>query len=125
MLTNKEVVATVAVADLTVARKFYEGTLGLNVASVDGTEGITFDAGPSHLFVYRSQYAGTNKATGLNFRVGADLVKTIAGLKERGVTFEHYDFPGVTLEGDVHLMGSVRSAWLKDPDGNIIALLDR
>jgi catechol 2,3-dioxygenase-like lactoylglutathione lyase family enzyme len=113
------------VKDLAVARKFYEETLGLKVQSAEGTEGITFEAGPSHLFVYRSQFAGTNKATGLNFRVGADLGKIIAGLKERGVTFEHYDFPGVTREGEVHLMGSTRSAWLKDPDGNIIAILDR
>jgi catechol 2,3-dioxygenase-like lactoylglutathione lyase family enzyme len=125
MLTNKEALATVAVADLAVARKFYEGTLGLKLASVDGTEGLTFETGPSHLFVYRSQFAGTNKATGLNFRVGADLAKTVAGLKERGVSFEHYDFPGVTREGDVHQMGPTKSAWLKDPDGNIIALLDR
>jgi catechol 2,3-dioxygenase-like lactoylglutathione lyase family enzyme len=125
MLTNKEVVATVAVKDLAGARKFYEGTLGLKVQSAEGTEAITFQAGPAHLLVYRSDFAGTNKATGLNFSVGADLAKIIAGLKERGVAFEHYDFPGVKREGDVHLMGPVKSAWFKDPDGNIIAILDR
>jgi catechol 2,3-dioxygenase-like lactoylglutathione lyase family enzyme len=125
MLTNKEVVATVAVKDLAVARKFYEGTLGLKVQSAEGTGALIFQAGPARLLVYRSDFAGTNKATGLNFTVGADLAKIIAGLKERGVAFEHYDFPGVTREGDVHLMGPVKSAWFKDPDGNIIAILDR
>ena len=125
MLTNKEVVGTVAVADLAVARKFYEGTLGLKVESVEGTEAITFASGQSHLLVYRSQYAGTNKATALNFRLGGDLGKIVAALKERGITFEHYDFPGVTREGDLHLMGAVKSAWFKDPDGNIIALIGR
>jgi hypothetical protein len=41
----------------------------------------------------------------------------------KGVAFEHYDFPGVTREGDVHVMGPMKSAWFKDPDGNIIALM--
>jgi hypothetical protein len=29
----------------------------------------------------------------------------------------------VTREGDVHVMGPMKSAWFKDPDGNIIALM--
>ena len=125
MLANKEVIATVAVKDLQVARKFYEGTLGLKVAGTEGTEAISFESGRSSLLVYRSQYAGTNQATAFNVNVGDEIVKTIAGLKERGVKFEHYDFPGLTREGDVHLMGPTKAAWFKDPDGNIIALVGR
>ena len=125
MLANKEVIATVAVKDLPVARKFYEETLGLKVASTEGAEAITFASGRSSLLVYRSQYAGTNQATAFNVNVGDEIVKTIAGLKERGVKFEHYDFPGLTREGDVHLMGPTKAAWFKDPDGNIIALVGR
>lgn len=125
MLANKEVVATVAVKDLAVARKFYEGALGLKVASTEGAEAITFESGRSSLFVYRSQYAGTNQATAFNIKLGDELGQAIAGLKERGVKFEHYDFPGVTREGDVHLMGPTKAAWFKDPDGNIIALVGR
>jgi EmrB/QacA subfamily drug resistance transporter len=125
MLSNKELVATVAVKDLAVARKFYEGTLGLKVASAEGTEAITLESGRSSLLVYRSQYAGTNQATAFNIKVGDEIGKTVAGLKERGVKFEHYDFPGVTREGDLHLMGASKAAWFKDPDGNIIALVSR
>jgi catechol-2,3-dioxygenase len=125
MLVNKEIVATVAVKDLAVARKFYEGTLGLKVASTEGAEAITFESGRSSLLVYRSQYAGTNQATAFNFNVGEEIGKIIAALKERGVKFEHYDFPGVTREGDVHLMGPSKAAWFKDPEGNIIALVGR
>jgi catechol 2,3-dioxygenase-like lactoylglutathione lyase family enzyme len=117
MLGNKDAIATVAVADLTVARKFYEGTLGLKVQSVEGTEAITFESGRS--------YARTNKATALNFRLGEEIGQTVAELKQRGVAFEHYDFPGVTREGDVHVLGPIKSAWFKDPDGNIIALMGR
>ena len=125
MLGNKDAIATVAVADLGVARKFYEETLGLKVQSVEGTEALTFESGRSNLIVYRSQYARTNKATALNFRLGEEIGQTVAALKQRGVAFEHYDFPGVTREGDVHVLGPIKSAWFKDPDGNIIALMGR
>jgi catechol 2,3-dioxygenase-like lactoylglutathione lyase family enzyme len=123
MLGDRDVIATVAVKDLATARKFYEGTLGLEVANAEGSEAITFQSGRSKLIVYRSQYAGTNKATALHWSVGAELEKIVAALGERGVAFEHYDFPGSTRKGDVHIMGPMRSAWFKDPDSNIIALM--
>ena len=123
MLGDLAVIATVAVKDLATARKFYEGTLGLTVADAAGSEAITFTSGGTQLIVYRSQYAGTNKATALNWRVGEGLERIVAALRERGVTFEHYEFPGSKLEGDVHVMGGFKSAWFKDPDGNIISLM--
>jgi len=123
MLEDKDVIATVAVKDLATARRFYEGTLGLAVASVEGSEAITFHSGRSSLIVYRSQYAGTNKATALNWKVGGELEAIVAALRDKGVTFEHYDLPGATLRGDVHDLGPLRAAWFKDPDGNIISLI--
>jgi catechol 2,3-dioxygenase-like lactoylglutathione lyase family enzyme len=123
MLGDRDVIATVAAKDLATARKFYEGTLGLKVKSAEGSEAITFESGRSSLIVYRSEYAGTNKATALNWNVGEDLEKTVAALAQKGVAFEHYDFPGVTRNGDIHVMGPAKSAWFKDPDGNIVALM--
>ena len=43
----------------------------------------------------------------------------------KGVSFEHYDLPGTAREGDVHLLGSLKAAWFKDPDGNILNLVSR
>jgi catechol 2,3-dioxygenase-like lactoylglutathione lyase family enzyme len=123
MLGDKDVIATVAVKDLAAARRFYEGTLGLKVLDASGTEAITFSSGAAKLLVYRSEYAGTNKATALNWSVGAGIDKIVAALRDKGVAFEHYDFPGMTRAGDVHVMGPAKSAWFKDPDGNIIALM--
>jgi catechol 2,3-dioxygenase-like lactoylglutathione lyase family enzyme len=123
MLGDKDVIATVAVKDLGAARKFYEGTLGLKVTNAEGSEALTFASGNAKLIVYRSQYAGTNKATALNWNVGAGLEKIVAALGDKGVKFEHYDLPGMTRAGDVHVMGQFKSAWFKDPDGNIIALM--
>lgn len=124
MLGDKDVIATVAVKDLAVGRKFYEGTLGLKVVDAQGSEAITFQSGRSLLIVYRSQYAGTNKATALNWKVGDSLEHIVDELRKKGVTFEHYEMPGLTLKGDVHVMGDrFRTAWFKDPDGNIVSLM--
>ena len=124
MLGDKEAVATIAVKDLAVAKKFYEGTLGLKLASANEPEALTFESGGSSVIVYRSQYAGTNKATAINWRVGDDIEKVVQGLKDEGVAFEHYDFPNIVRKGDVHVIGEMKAAWFKDPDGNIIALMN-
>ena len=71
--------------------------------------------------MYRSSFAGTNKATALTWTVD-DIDDVVRTLKAKGVTFEHYDMPDTRLEGDVHVSGDRRVAWLKDPDGNILAL---
>jgi hypothetical protein len=40
------------------------------------------------------------------------------------VTFEHYDLPETTRDGDIHEMGDgMRGVWFKDPSGNIISLV--
>lgn len=32
-------------------------------------------------------------------------------IRQRGITFEHYDFPGTTRKGDIHEAGNTRVAW--------------
>jgi catechol 2,3-dioxygenase-like lactoylglutathione lyase family enzyme len=123
MLGDKEAVATLAVKDLAVARKFYEGALGLKPVDTEGSEAVSYKSGSSKVIVYRSQYAGTNKATAANWIVGKDMEKIVQALAERGVPFEHYDMPGMTLKGHIHSTGDFKVAWFKDPDGNIIALM--
>ena len=39
--------------------------------------------------------------------------------------FEHYDLPDTRLEGDVHVSGDIKVAWFKDPDGNILSVVNR
>jgi catechol 2,3-dioxygenase-like lactoylglutathione lyase family enzyme len=125
MLGGTNAIATVAVKDLKRAREFYEGVLGLRVKDAQGAEAITFESGVSSVIVYRSDYAGTNKATAINWMLGDDIEKVVATLREKGVKFEHYDLPGLTKKGDVHVFGTFMTAWFKDPDGNILALMGR
>lgn len=123
MLGNKDAAANIAVRNLESARKFYEGTLGLKQVRTEGSEVIVFRSGNSTLLVYRSDYAGTNKATTATWTVGEDVEGVARGLKEKGVTFEHYDMPGLTRKGDVHVAGRIKAAWFKDPDGNILCIV--
>jgi catechol 2,3-dioxygenase-like lactoylglutathione lyase family enzyme len=125
MLGATNAIATIAVKDLKQARAFYEGVLGLRVKDAQGSEAITFESGISSVIVYRSEYAGTNKATAINWMLGDDIEQVVASLREKGVKFEHYEMPGLTQKGDVHVFGAFKTAWFKDPDGNILALMGR
>jgi catechol 2,3-dioxygenase-like lactoylglutathione lyase family enzyme len=123
-LRDTDAVATLGVKDLGAAAKFYEKTLGLGRAGGEDNEAITFESGDTMINVYRSQFAGTNKATALTWAVDnvEDIVRT---LKAKGVQFEHYDLPETKREGDIRVSGHIKIAWFKDPDGNILSLVNR
>jgi predicted enzyme related to lactoylglutathione lyase len=123
MLAAKDAVATIAVTDLDRAKAFYGEVLGLEAEDGEMPEQVaSFRSGGSSIIVYRSDYAGTNQATAVTWTV--DNVDTeVEALKSKGVTFEHYNMPQVKLEGDVHVAGSIRNAWFKDPDCNILSIV--
>lgn len=115
-------IATISVKNVKAARKFYEDTLGFDPEDVRGGEVVTYASGATRLYVYQSAYAGTNKASSVTW-LSDDVDALVASLKARGVQFERYDMPNMKLEGDVHVSGSMRAAWFKDPDGNILAIV--
>jgi catechol 2,3-dioxygenase-like lactoylglutathione lyase family enzyme len=124
MLGNKDAIATIAVKDINVARKFYQGTLGLKEVPT-GEQGVLgYKSGNASVLVYQSQYAGTNQATAATWVLGEDLETIVQALRAKGVVFEHYDLPGTSRKGDVHGAGKTKAAWFKDPDGNILALVN-
>ena len=122
MLANINAIANVAVRDLDAARKFYEGKLGLAPVGEPCEELIAYRSGDTKLFVYRSDFAGTNQATAVTWEVGDQLSDIVHALTAHGVVFEHYEMPGMSLEGDIHVSDEMRIAWFKDPDGNILSL---
>ena len=124
MLGNADAVANVAVKDLSKAQAFYEGVLGLEPVERQGDQVTTYRSGQTRVNVYVSQFAGTNKATALTWAV-PDAKAAAVVLSSKGVTFEHYDMPGITREGDIHVGYGMKSAWFKDPDGNILQLLSQ
>ena len=119
MLGDKDVCAVLAVKDLERAKKFYGETLGLKPGDSPDPNGIMYSSGNSKVLVYESQYAGTNQATAAAWKAD-DIEQLVESLKAKGVSFEQYDIPGVTREGDIHIMGELKAVWFKDPDGNIL-----
>jgi len=54
----------------------------------------------------------------------AEIRRLFNWLKEKGVTFEHYELEGLTPKGDFYEgQGGFKTAWFKDPDGNILSLI--
>jgi catechol 2,3-dioxygenase-like lactoylglutathione lyase family enzyme len=121
-LSEHRVGATIAVADMEEARAFYEGKLGLSPGAMDEEEGVVYPCGEgTTLLVYRSpEHAGKATATLATWEV-PDLEATVEELAGAGIEFERYEqFP--TDERGIHSLGPVRVAWLKDPEGNTIAV---
>ena len=123
MLGKADATPMIPVKDLDRARSFYEDTLGLKTKDEMGSEVLRMESGDTEINVYRSEFAGTNKATTLTFEVD-DAEKEVADLKGKGVFFEHYDMPGLTPKGDLYVAQGFKTAWFKDPDGNIPALTE-
>lgn len=127
MLNNAPVTPTIAVTDLKRAKEFYEGHLGLTEdSSMSDDNGVLYNAGAgSKLYIYSRPNAPTADHTQVSFKVD-NIETTVDELSGKGVTFEHYSIPEMGLktnEKGIAEMGKVKSAWFKDPDGNILSLL--
>jgi catechol 2,3-dioxygenase-like lactoylglutathione lyase family enzyme len=125
MLSDSPVVAVVAVSDMDGAKAFYGGTLGLSPSDMEEPGGVLYDCGSgTRLLVYESGFAGTNQATAASWQVD-DLEGEVEALKAKGIAFDQYDLPGMDREGDIHVMGNLRAVWFRDPEGNILNLVNR
>jgi catechol 2,3-dioxygenase-like lactoylglutathione lyase family enzyme len=123
MLGKAKATPMIAVKDIDRARKFYEGTLGLETKDEMGGEVLTVKSGDTAISVYRSEFAGTNQATALTFDVD-DIEAEVSELKGKGIFFEQYDLPGLEKQGDLYVAQGMKTAWFKDPDGNILSLFE-
>jgi catechol 2,3-dioxygenase-like lactoylglutathione lyase family enzyme len=120
MLKDKRTYATIPVSDLARAKRFYGETLGCPV-EMDTEGGVMYSSGATQFFVYPSgSRAGGH--TQMSWVVG-DIKAEVSELKAKGVTFEHYDVPGLTMVDGIAQSGpNVQTAWFKDPDGNLLGL---
>ncbi len=103
------------------AAAFYRDTLGLMFAYEDKFASV-FNIGGVTLRVSLVADFTPHEHTILGFHV-PDVTAAVAALREKGVAFNIY--PGfkqdelgiLTLPG-----GTVRVAWFKDPDGNVLSV---
>ena len=115
--------ANIAVSDLNISKKFYEDTLGLTILREDPSGRTMYKTGNTAIFIYQSDFAGTNKADYLAWEVGDDFKKIVTELKLKAATFKDYsDMFGVEIVNGVHIMGDTGLVWIQDPDGNLIII---
>jgi predicted enzyme related to lactoylglutathione lyase len=121
MLGESRIGANVPVSNLEGAIAFYEGKLGLRLFERgDEMRYARFaGAGETKLGIYESATAGQARHTLASFVVD-DVEAAVRTLQANGVTFEEYDMPGLKTENGIATIGDARTAWLKDPDGNIL-----
>jgi catechol 2,3-dioxygenase-like lactoylglutathione lyase family enzyme len=121
-LSDARVGAAVAVTDMVRAREFYEGKLGLEPGENTADGGCTYRCGEgTDLHVFPSAGAGKSESTIAGFTVD-DVEATVSELAANGVEFEQYDEPIETDDGGIADLGPVKGAWMKDPDGNVLAI---
>jgi catechol 2,3-dioxygenase-like lactoylglutathione lyase family enzyme len=124
-LSRYPVGAAVAVSDMKRAREFYENKLGLTAQGDDLDGGRTYECGEQttlHIFPSPAGPHGS-EATVAGWAVD-DLERIVDELTANGVTFEQYDdAPIRTDDKGIAVMGESQSAWFKDPDGNLLAVV--
>ena len=123
MLSNAPIRAYIPVSNVSRARKFYEETIGLK-PKLEYAGGVIYECGGTEVFMYPTTNAGTSKASQAFWQV-ADVETEVADLKARGVKFEEYDMPGVTMKNSIATGGGAKTAWVKDTEGNILAVSQR
>jgi catechol 2,3-dioxygenase-like lactoylglutathione lyase family enzyme len=122
-LKDGKVGAAIAVTDMGRAAEFYEGTLGLSSNGDDPDGGRTYQCGGgTTLHVFPSPHARASGATAAGWIVD-DVEATIDELIARGASCEQYsEGPFATDEKGLARMGDFVGAWIKDPDGNVLAI---
>jgi catechol 2,3-dioxygenase-like lactoylglutathione lyase family enzyme len=120
MLATHPIVAFVATKDAPTARRFYEGVLGLHVAS-DEPWAIVCEAGGTTVRIQKVDSFEPQPFTILGWNV-PDIDAAIAELARRHVRFERYPGMDQDARGVWRSPSGARVAWFKDPDGNTLSL---
>jgi predicted enzyme related to lactoylglutathione lyase len=122
MLKASKAFSSFSVNDLQKAKEFYGQTLGLEISEMP--EGLELRvAGGARIFIYPKPNHSPATFTILNFPVD-NIDEAVEELGKRGISFESYDEPIKTDEKGIHRGEGPKIAWLKDPAGNILSVLE-
>ena len=121
MLEGANLAAVLSASDLGRAKAWYAEKLDLKPVEEHEQE-VWYQTGSSRWLLYKSGFAGTNKATSAGFLVD-DVEATVAELRGRGVEFQEYDEPDFkTVDGVATTPDGTKVAWFTDSEGNIISV---
>ena len=122
MLSDARFETALPCSDLERAKSFYADRLGL---TPEGPAGAWYEGRDGTRFIL---FPSSGSASGSHSQMGfmvTDLEAEVAGLKQRGVQFEEYDFPGFDKATGIADSGGGRAAWFKDSEGNLLCLVEQ
>ena len=124
MLQNSHAFSSFAVKDLSIAKAFYQNTLGLVVK--DHPMGLLelHISGSEPIIIYPKDNHEPAIYTVLNFPVD-DVEAVVDDLINRGVVFEQYSQLGTDAKGISRNDRGPAIAWFKDPFGNILSIIEQ
>jgi catechol 2,3-dioxygenase-like lactoylglutathione lyase family enzyme len=120
MLNASKIISFVATKNPEVARKFYEGTLGLSLVG-DDPFALVFDVNGTMLRVAKVHELVPAKHAVLGWDV-QDIRAKVEELTKRGVRFERYAGLPQDERGIWESPSGAKVAWFKDGDGNTLSL---
>ncbi|NUS17762.1 MAG: VOC family protein [Streptomyces sp.] len=129
ILARGRVATRLPAQDLERARCFYSEVLGLEPVD-ERPGGLLYRCGGTEFALFRSAGAAPGTFTQMGWEVD-DLDGVVARLRQRGVTFEEVDVPGLrTKDGIADIDGNYpskgargeRAAWFRDSEGNLLGV---
>ena len=107
--------------DVERARAFYRDVLGFEPTR-DNHGHLFYECGGSSFLVFPSSGSPSGTHDQLGFAV-EDVEAAAAALRDRGVELEVYEAPpGCSFREGIMDYGSVKAAWFKDSEGNLISI---
>ena len=123
MLESCVTYSVLPASDLKRATEWYRDKLELEPERTE-EGGVLYGTGSAaKIYVYETGNAGTAKNTSMCWLV-SDIEATMTHLRERGVVFADYDFPGLKTENGVATDEMGKSAWFQDSEGNYLCLTE-
>lgn len=122
MLGGETLMAFIATADPTRAKHFYADLLGLTLIA-DEQYALVFDAHGTMLRIQKVPKVTPAQHTALGWHVN-DIARSVAALREKGVTLTRYPFLEQDETGVWTAPDGAKVAWFKDPDGNVLSLAE-
>jgi catechol 2,3-dioxygenase-like lactoylglutathione lyase family enzyme len=122
MLGEHPITPVLLAKDLAAAREFYHDRVGLEILT-ESDDAIVFKCGGgTHLDVTKSTVGTADEQTQASWQV-QDLRAEVAELRSRGVEIQDYDMPGLKTEDGIADLGFAWMAWMIDPGGNALAIM--
>ena len=124
MLSDARYEAALPCSDLERAKSFYADELGLTPADEQPAGALYAGRDGTRFLLFPSSGSASGSHTQMGFIVAdADADAEVRDLKQRGVQFEEYDFPGFDKAASIAQIGEDRGAWFRDSEGNLLGIL--